>query len=331
MLHITFFSRKSNPKFVSIEKLFNTIKMALEKKGATVTVVEAPNEGGLFGMIKTLFFFKKKQNQINHVTGAIHWSVLLLNRGKTVLTIHDFGNFQEYRGVKKWLYFYIWLYFPLRKLKYITVISEKTKREIVGYLPWAESKISVIPNCLTIPFDENIEKNKNEKPILLCVGYYEKKNIDRVFEAAVGTSVKIYHVGFLSEERIEFLNHHNIEYTNFHQIDEETLIKCYSEADILCFPSLYEGFGLPILEGQAKKCAVITSNISPMKEVAGSGAVLVDPFSVEEIREAILKVVQEEDFKQELIKKGIQNVKNYLPEKIADLYLELYKKIADEA
>ena len=70
-------------------------------------------------------------------------------------------------------------------------------------------------------------------------------------------------------------------------ISEEELQQIYFESDILCFPSLYEGFGLPILEAQASEVAVITSNISPTKEVAGKGAILVNPLDKNEIKKSI--------------------------------------------
>ena len=75
-------------------------------------------------------------------------------------------------------------------------------------------------------------------------------------------------------------------------LTHEEIVSEDRKADIINFPSLFEGFGMPIIEGQATGRIVITSNLSPMKEVAGNGAILVDPYSVNEIRNAYLSVIQ---------------------------------------
>lgn len=326
-MKVTFFLRFPNPKFLSIEKLFSILNTEMIKKGIdTKNVYEVDPNFSLSGFIKTNLFFKKNQSEINHITGAIHWSVFLLKRKNTVLTIHDAGNISELSGVKKSFFKLLWFYLPLKKLKYVTVISEKTKKELVAFFPWAESKITVIPNCLTIPY-QDFEKPANSKPVILAVGYYPKKNLDRILQAIIGIDVKIIIIGLLSPERIKFLQENNIDYVNFERASEDELIQAYKDSDILCFPSLYEGFGLPILEAQAMKCCVITSNISPMKEVAGDGAILVNPNSMEEIRKAINDIISDQGLKNKLLELGQQNVIKYHPEVIAEQYINYYKMI----
>ena len=96
---------------------------------------------------------------------------------------------------------------------------------------------------------------------------------------------------------------------------------------MVVFVSTYEGFGLPILEGNAVGRPVITSNISSMPEVAGDAACLVNPFDEAEIRNGVLKVIKESSYRQELVAKGLINVKRFRPEEIAKQYAELYKDI----
>jgi len=89
------------------------------------------------------------------------------------------------------------------------------------------------------------------------------------------------------------------------------------EAEIFLFPSFYEGFGLPILEAQAAGVSVVTANISSMPEVAGEGAVLVDPKKPEEIARAVYKIIDDRFFRDKLIKLGYENVKRFSWEKCA--------------
>jgi len=109
-------------------------------------------------------------------------------------------------------------------------------------------------------------------------------------------------------------------------VKEQELIYLYKQAYCLVMPSLYEGFGLPILEAQAFGVPVVTSNTSSMPEVAGEGAILVDPYSVESIREGLKKLLTNDTLRQELSTKAIENAKKYSWEKTAQLTLEVFKE-----
>ena len=105
----------------------------------------------------------------------------------------------------------------------------------------------------------------------------------------------------------------------------------YRGADIISFPSTYEGFGMPILEGQAVGRPVLTSNLEPMRSVAGqSGALLVDPQSVDSIRNGFLRLTGDEFLRARLIAAGQDNVSCYTLEAVAASYLALYREL-DEA
>ncbi len=90
------------------------------------------------------------------------------------------------------------------------------------------------------------------------------------------------------------------------------------KAGIFLFPSFYEGFGLPILEAQIAGIPVVTSNISSMPEIAGSSAILVDPNKPEEIAEAAFKLISDEILKNDIIKRGFENVKRFSWEKCSE-------------
>ena len=93
------------------------------------------------------------------------------------------------------------------------------------------------------------------------------------------------------------------------------------------FASLYEGFGLPILEGQAVGRPVITSNLYSMPEVGGDGACYVDPCNVSAIRSALNSIIDCADFRERLITSGLKNVENYRLSNVASQYAELYGKV----
>lgn len=326
MKTINYIFRKQLEGAISIEKLFGIIiknvSSDFEKK-----ILVNPHPLNPIGVLKSIFFFVRKKADINHITGDIHWLAIFLNPTHTILTIHDLVGYHKYHGIVKFIYFAFWIYLPIRRVKYITVISEKTKKEITNLLPWAEKKITVIPNCVTIESYQKASILGNEIPKILTIGTLPNKNLERVIEATEGLSVELNIVGKLTQNQEQLLRNKNILYKNYYNIPEEQLVSLYRNADILCFPSTYEGFGLPILEGQANDCAVITSDLYPMKEVAADGAILIDPYNANAIKKAILTIIENKELTQKLIDKGRENVKKYTVENIVNQYQNLYYKI----
>lgn len=324
-MEIHFFERHPTEGQISIEKLFSVLYRQLEDQNIKFKVIKNPFPLKQLG--KAMWFFKRNQGDVNHITGDIHWACLLLDRHKTILSIHDLVGLHQYTGLKRYLYYLLWVYLPVKKLKYITVISDKTKNEILKYIPSAENKIHVISNCVTVPILEHNDISLQRKLKLLVVGTRTNKNVERILEALTGIEAEILIIGKLEVSHNTFIEQNNLHVSNFNNISDEDLAEKYYQSDILLFPSLYEGFGLPILEAQAQNCCVITSGISPMKEIAGNGALLVDPFSVKEIRDAVLKLIHSEEKRKELIKNGKENIRKYSPEKISQQYINLYHQI----
>jgi glycosyltransferase involved in cell wall biosynthesis len=112
-----------------------------------------------------------------------------------------------------------------------------------------------------------------------------------------------------------------------HLTDEE-LIAMYNLADCYLYPSLYEGFGLPILEAQACGCPLITSDIPSCREVAGDGALIVDPRDVNAIADAMVKVTTDKALRRKLVKKGLANCKQYSWEKTVRELRELMNELS---
>jgi glycosyltransferase involved in cell wall biosynthesis len=112
------------------------------------------------------------------------------------------------------------------------------------------------------------------------------------------------------------------------RLTDEELVHAYRRCDMVVFASLYEGFGLPILEAQAMGRPVITSNFGAMREAAGDGALLVDPYSVQAIRDAVLRIKREPALREDLIAKGLRNAAKFSADAVALKYAQIYKNLA---
>ena len=110
-------------------------------------------------------------------------------------------------------------------------------------------------------------------------------------------------------------------------VDDEDLPALYSASECLIIPSLYEGFGLPILEAMACGTPVITSNVSSLPEVAGNAGILVDPYNIEEITDAINILLSESAKRAQLIKAGYDQAKQFNWEKSATQLKSIYDRL----
>jgi glycosyltransferase involved in cell wall biosynthesis len=105
------------------------------------------------------------------------------------------------------------------------------------------------------------------------------------------------------------------------------IIEEYIKSDIVSFPTLYEGFGMPIIEGQKIGRPVLSSNIDPIIEISDGSALLIDPFDISSIRNGFIKIIEDPYFRNDLIIRGIANSRRFDSMTIAKRYIELYKKI----
>ncbi len=310
----------------SIEKIFEYISQNLSKKIEKYRINTLSLNYFFFNFIYVLI----KQKQINHLTGDINYLAILLNRKRTILTVHDIGHFEvSLSGIKKKIYSIFWWKLPLNHCTYITTVSSFTKGKLIEQFNINPEKIHVIYN----PLWPNIPKptyrifNKN-CPIILQIGSGKNKNAEKLIEAVIGINCKLI---FVSNREIELkseLELNSINYVFHEYVSDEFLYTLYDECDIVFFASTYEGFGIPIIEAQYKEKVVITSNICSMPEVAGKGAHLVNPFDSMDIKNGILKVINKDQYRENLIKEGLKNIEKFNIETISKQYLNLYQKIS---
>ena len=248
-----------------------------------------------------------------------------LRRRKTIVTVHDIMYYYYLKGIKKkiWKLLYIT---PLKRAAHVTFISDFAYKQVSEVINLDMKKVHIIPNPVDSSFTYSPKEFNIKKPIILHIGTLERKNLERTIEALDGIDCHLRIIGELKEQTIDLLKRHHIEYSNGMNLTHEEIVTEYRNADIINFPSLFEGFGMPIIEGQATGRIVITSNLSPMKEVAGNGAILINPHSVEDIRNAYLSVIQNKSIREHLINEGLKNIENYKVGKVVQQYTDLYKK-----
>lgn len=324
---ILFVERKPS-EAVSIEKVFRQVAKCLSGQQFSSGFQQLSYPNDTIGTVKNLLFFKKRKADIYHITGHIHYIALVLPRNKTVLTIHDAGILRIRKGIRRYILKKLLFDLPIKKLKYVTAVSPATKKELVFHTNCDPDKIRVIENPLQEHFFSEGEKKFDEQnPSILHIGTTANKNLENLIQALQGITCRLIIVGRLSNETERQLKDRNINYENKLNLNDMEIREEYIKADIVSFCSAFEGFGLPIIEAQAMLTPVVTSNISPMKEVAGEGAVLVDPFDYKSIRAGIQRLISEKDYRQTIVRKGIVNVEKYDPEKIARQYAALYQEM----
>jgi glycosyltransferase involved in cell wall biosynthesis len=320
------FIERSPTTTVSIEKVFRELAKSLVKEEFEVEFQQMPYGNSLLGILKNLLFFKPRKADVYHITGHIHYIGLKLPIAKTVLTIHDLRILYDRKGIRRWVIKYLFFDYPIRRLKYITAISKATRNEIVFETSCDAEKVILIENpAFQTTSARNHKEFDQECPVILQVGTAFHKNIPNLAKAIVGLNCILKIVGKIDEAQRVTLK--KIKFENVINLDDMQLEAEYLNADIVSFCSTYEGFGLPIIEGQIYGKPVITSRLSPMKEVAGDGALLVDPENIAEIRAAVKKIITDENCRNLLVEKGFENIKRFDSSKIAMQYASIYKRI----
>jgi glycosyltransferase involved in cell wall biosynthesis len=329
-IKITYYYR--NPKCgFSIQHVFQTLTKEIEKYAEVDGIFMPYFKASLIDIFRNGRFAKKKQSRqaLNHITGAEHYLLYFLNAKKTIVTVHDIMYYSFLSGLKRriWKLLYI---DALKKAHKIVFISEFAKKQVIDVIKLQNEKLYVIP-CAVSPEYKYCPKqfNKNQ-PVILHIGTLTRKNLQRTILALTGISCHLRIIGKLNPLYIKLLQENNIEYSNAFNLTDEQIVKEYEQCDIVNFPSTFEGFGMPIIEGQAVGRVVVTSNISPMKDVAGEGAFFVDPFDINSIRDVYLKIIREDSLREQIIEKGRQNVAQYQVENIAQQYMDLYNQIMTE-
>jgi glycosyltransferase involved in cell wall biosynthesis len=325
---VTHFQRRPQRGQVSVERVFAAVRARMPPDIiCRVFVSRFPSRGlwrRVYNMVEAIFH----QAQVNHITGDVHFLVLLLVKRKTLLTIHDSASLERLKGFRRAILRWFWYSLPTARSAVVTVISESSKAELLRHVHCDARKIRIIHSCISTDFKPELKEFNPVSPRILQVGTGANKNLLRVAEALRDIPCEWQIVGAMSTEQEQTLSGLVLNFRALGFLDSEGVRAAYRSCDLVVFASTYEGFGLPILEANAIGRPVVTSNILSMPEVAGDAACLVDPFDPRSIRAGILRVINESDYRAALIANGLENVRRFSAENVARQYAEIYRELA---
>lgn len=276
---------------------------------------------------------------------------LLLTPAKRVATIHDVIPYiyPQTSSHLDWLIYRFWLPVAIRWLDAIITDSQQSRADIAHHLSVPLEKINVIPLAAhpryrpleQAAMQPALARQQIAFPYILSVGALTaRKNLPRLLEAfaqlrawsptwklvVVGARTWKYSPIFDTVQRLGL--EEALHFTGF--VPEEDLPALYNGADLFIFPSLYEGFGLPVLEAMACGTPVITSNVASLPEVAGDAAILIDPYKSDAIAAAMHRVLSDSTLAADLRERGMARASQFSWEHTARATLAVYQQIVQE-
>ena len=284
------------------------------------------------------------------------FNVLPLRRAAAIniVTIHDMALFAipEAYSARFGPYMRFLIRQSIRQADAIVTVSAPTKNEIIRGFPWAERKrITQIlkgggeeflkaPHPKQTDVAARLDSLGLPTPYVLFVGNLErKKNLARLIEAFLVGKSRFHwpHSLVIVGERpaklpVEIAQSdswpNSIHFTGY--LPDADLPLVYRGADLVAYPSLYEGFGLPVLEGMAAGTPVLTSDVSSLPEIAGGAALLVDPFNIEKIAEGLNRALNDTGWRRDAIEAGRERAYALSWSKNAEETAQLYRKLSEE-
>ena len=351
--------KKGSGLSVFTRNLVSSLKSVAPKEFAFEVFCSSLPEGQNMTTAKRLFWenvtlparILKEKIRLLHVPA---FAPSLIKVSRLVVTVHDLIGmlFPNQMGMPSAMYWGRWLPAMVGKADVILSDSLHTKKDLVEKLKIPEKKIRVVylsgheEFSPRVPSSEiNVVKKVQgiSERYFLFVGSLEpRKNLERVLRAfsklskgsSKNNNYQFVIVGSRTFARGKYfkglmekllLNSNQIITTGF--IDQRSLNALYCGALGLIFPSLYEGFGMPILEAMGAGCPVLTSNMTSTSEVAAEAALLVNPHEEGEILEGMRTMGAEEGIRLELRQKGFEQIKKFSWEKTARQTIEIYKEL----
>lgn len=267
---------------------------------------------------------------------------------KTVVSIHDliFIRYPHlFRAIDRKIYYNKFKSACDRSDKIIAV-SKQTKQDVIEFFGIPEEKIDVVYQGCSNAFHHKVSgKKKREvqekynlpEDYILSVGSIEeRKNLLTILKTLLELpNQKLVVIGRGKDYKrkcLRFIDTHNLSDRVFFLtgIDTEEMAAVYQNAQMLIYPSLFEGFGIPILEALFSKTPVISSKEGCFVEAGGSETKYIDPLSVHEMKEAIVDIQQSPDLQKTMISKGFEYAQNFTDQKIAANLFQVYNTLLDD-
>lgn len=324
-MKIVLIYRRQQAGAYSIEEIFHTVAAEL-RKGSEVIEYQV---GTHWNLARDVWRLRQLRADVYHLTGDINYLTLFLPHRKTVLTVHDIGHYLfGLRGFKRWVYKSLWLLWPIRRVRAVTAVSKETHNNIRRHLAVQGVHIETIENCHSALFKPTTRPFNALCPVILQVGTKPYKNVPRLVEALRGIKCRLVLIGEVDVSLRQKITESGVDSVNHVNLPHEEIAKQYAACDIVSFVSLGEGFGVPIIEAQACGRPLITAAVSPMREVAGEGACLVDPLDVFQIRAGIVRIIEDPRYREQIVASGLRNTARFSPAGISSQYLDLYRRIS---
>ncbi len=290
---------------------------------------------------------RRRQGTINHVLDHSYGHlVFALDASRTVVTVHDVAPLLFRRrlpGLSRILWMVAWR--GARRARYLIAVSHATRRLLVEHLGVSHQQVGVIYEGVEPLFcprpAQQVEQFRRrwgvpETPLLLHVGHTQpRKNLEGLLRALAILRKRVPNVVLLQVGGIPTLRQQRLiatlslaENVRFlGRVDDEALVLLYNLADVFVFPSLYEGFGFPVLEAMACGTPVVASNTSSLPEVVGDAGLLVDPRSPESIAVAIHRLLSDPDLRHTLRRRGRERAAKFSWERTARETLAVYESL----
>jgi len=270
------------------------------------------------------------------------YSIPLVFSTRGIITIHDLIHllFPKDYGLRHRLYYSLLVRRSVARCLKVFTVSEQSKKDIVALLDGIDRRIAVIPNGLEPqwiprPMDRSFaDRYGLGQGFLLFVGNPRPhKNFSRVFSAFEKLIREDAYEGKLV---VVGLDRHDCpgdlqgRLVFFPHCNDPELGLLYAGADFLAAPSLYEGFGLPVLEAMACGCPVLIGNQGALPEIVGDAGLLVDPYDIDSIKEGFREILFRPGLRQTLWERGLKRAQHYSWGKTAQAVLKVYDSLANE-
>jgi glycosyltransferase involved in cell wall biosynthesis len=338
-----FFSVMLHP---SLDMKHPLVKFVSRRKNAEIMWFDIP----AIGLKRDIKFFLKRRRLKCDLFHCLYSNHPLFLKGVQMVTIHDLKyvlhpEFMGSKGKLKSIYLKNLMRHAAKHCDKLITVSESTRNDLLKvfpHMPGLQERAKVVYEAATVSMKTNremIKKFELERPYFLYLGELRPhKNVGRVIQAFMqfkaqassDADIRLIVAGKPHKSFVMPADAHREDIIFTGYVKDDDAYTLYSNALAYCLPSLYEGFGLPILEAMKCGCPVITSDFSSTAEVAGDAGVLVDPLSVDAIAGAMSQIYTDGAFRQELVTKGHEREKEFSWAKAAEETLGIYKEILDK-
>jgi glycosyltransferase involved in cell wall biosynthesis len=354
-MKVTLFRDLPTEGWPSMERYADELTAALRELGCAaqpfVAARPLPQVRGRIGALANYawrtsvypFIARTRQGDVNHILDHSYAHLIYaLDARRTIVTCHDIAPLaldQRGQGLSRRLWDYSFQ--AMIQAAHILTDSAHTRSEILRRTNYPAQRITVAPlgvsasffNPLSKSEAENLRKRHQlgERPVVLHVGSCQpRKNVEVIFQALAQLldldPILVQVGGQFSPRQVTLIASLDL-HSRIKQIgavSEDELHAWYQATNVLVFPSLYEGFGLPVLEAMASGTPVVCANTSSLPEVAGEAALLIDPHDSQALANAIRTAVTDSTLRRSLIEKGIARSREFTWEQTARRTLQVY-------